>query len=274
MGKKKGNRSSNGAGAAGGSSSSGGGKTFCGESAAAVQGSAGSSIEILEEPWTRNPSRGQDVVRPTAAVEKAMAVNIANALVEQNIQPSSSKLREVIPTVDVPSVVEQMRAERERYIQSLQKPPVDAESRYHDLARYGMFLKEVRERLADEHKKATQKAMVAKALADRSRGEREWSVRSKGLERANALIKKLSDAATNHLNKHVAELQASPLFIRAMAETQARDMVRPGWDCSWLPDVSANSDACASNGANDGLKQVEEGISFEDLLALEKSNIS
>ena len=98
-------------------------------------------------------------------------------------------------------------------------------------------------------------------------------VRSKGLERANALIKKLSDAATNHLNKHVAELQASPLFIRAMAETQARDMVKPGWDCSWLPDVSAGADSCTS-GAADGLKQVEEGISFEDLLALEKTSIS
>ena len=257
MGRTK--RKGGGGGGGGGSGSSG--KMYCGESAAAV----GTSISVNNEAWTRPPSRSKEVQRPTAAVESALADQIADALVERKIRIGSSNLNEPVPTVDMLGVVQQMASERDRFFAAVAKGG-SIESRFHELGRYGGFLQKVRDRIQEEHKKATQKAKVAKALADRARGEREWSTRSMALERANALVHKLTDAATNHLNKHVAELQQTPDFIRAMAETQARDRVQPGWDCSWLQSGTFDD---GTPIIDDGLAPVEEGISFEDLLAKE-----
>jgi len=183
-----------------------------------------------------------------------MAEHIAETLMHENIDATSAPLQAAIPTVDLPNVVEQMRAEREVFLRLGEA----GNATYHDLTRYGIFLKMVRERLAEEHKRSCQRQRVAKALADRSRGEREWSQRSAALERANAQTARLADGATI-LNLHVTELQASPIFVRAMAELRARDMVRPGWDRSIAVPPRKDDD-------------VEDGISFEDLLALEKES--
>lgn len=129
---------------------------------------------------------------------------------------------------------------------------------YHDLTRYGLFLKVVRERIAEEHKRASQRQLIAKALADRARGEREWSQRSAALERANLAVVRLADNADS-LNKKVGELQACPIFVRAMAELKARDMVQPGWDRTFAPAPKQDDD-------------VEDNISFESLLRLEKDS--
>ena len=107
-----------------------------------------------------------------------------------------------MPAVDLPNVVEQMRRERERFRAR------DGMGSYQELARYGLFLKAVQERLAAEHKKATQSQRVAKSLADRARGEREWSQRSEALERANKKVLRMSNCA-DELNIHVRELHST-----------------------------------------------------------------
>jgi len=151
--------------------------------------------------------RGPEAERPTASLEEAMANELAKKLDASKLDTVPDKVP--VPTVDVPNCETQMKNERELFLNVV----TSGEVSYHDLTRYGLFLKSVRERLADEHKRATQRQLVAKALADRSRGEREWSQRSAALERANQLQSRLADAAQS-LNKHVTELHASPIFVR------------------------------------------------------------
>jgi hypothetical protein len=253
MGKKKNGKKPN-VSASGASSAAGAGKSFCGEAAAAVSGSAGVGAELLQEPWSGTPpDRDEDGPRPTIELEKRMATQIAKTLVKDKIETTVSHDK-YVPNVDLPSVVEQMQRERDVFF-GLMKAGATT---YHDLVKYGIFLKNVRTRLADEHKRGTQKQLVAKALADRARGEREWSQRSAALERANHFVTKLVDAST-HLNKHVGELQVTPCFVRAMAELRARDMVQPGWDRSFAPAPRKEDD-------------VADDISFEALLLLEKES--
>ena len=97
---------------------------------------------------------------------------------------------------------------------------------------------------------------VAKALADRSTVQKVWYKRTMALERANAAMGNIC-AAADELNKLVAELQSSPLYTRAMAEMKARDMTIPGWSSGFSAPPRQEGD-------------VEEDISFEDLLSLEK----
>ena len=291
MGKKKG-KSKGGVGGGqnnpGGCGASSTPRSFCAESAAAVSKSAGSSTQLLEEPWKRPPDR-EDAARPTLELEAQLAKKIASELVEKKVEINSEKLREPVPNVDLPSVVDQMQGERDRFFG---QPHFDGSDTgtYHRLARYGVFLRHVRERLLEEHKKATQKQKVAKALADRARGEREWSQRQGQLTGCNAQVSRLADAAQK-MSAHVTELQASPIFIRAMAETRARDMVCPGWDRSWMPAKGGGGGggkataggtqpsgqppqghvgAAPVDVVDDGLVLVEDGISFEDLLRLEE----
>lgn len=230
----------------GGGGGANGARNVCAEAAASSCGSS-SLVNLASD-------RFADVDRPTAEIEIKMAEEIAQTLVEQNIDSASTPLQTGIPNVDLPNVVEQMRAERKLFIKLAER----GDANYHDLTRYGVFLKTVRTRLADEHKKATQRQRVAKALADRSRGEREWFQRSTVLERANTQAARLTDAAKS-LNAHVAELLASPIFVRAMAELRARDMVKPGWDLTFAPPPRQADD-------------VEDDISFESLLRIEKES--
>ena len=268
MGKKKKGKSK-------GGGDGGGGGGFYAEAAAAVSGSAGSATKLLDEPWKQPPDRG-DAPRPTIELEAELAKTIATQLEDQKPEMAVEKLREPIPNIDLPNVVDQMQAERDRFFSS--NPIVGDDDTNHRLARYGVFLRHVRERLVEEHKRATQKQKVAKALADRSRDEREWSQRESQLMRCNALVTKLGDAAKN-MSAHVVELQASPIFIRAMAEIRARDMVCPGWDRSWAPSKSGGGGSGGAKATatqqpavddHDGLVPVEDGISFEALLRLEE----
>ena len=250
MGKKSKKRpgGGNGGGGGGNGSSSGGtGRSFLAEAASSNTRVDLPALGEAPPRFARN-----DANRPTAEIEIKMAEEIAQTLVAQKIDSTSTPLQTDIPNVDLPNVVEQMRTERMLFIERGEA----GIATYHDLTRYGVFLKVVRERLAEEHKRGTQRQRVAKALADRSRGEREWSQRSMVLERANALVARLTDAA-QVLNTHVSELQASPIFVRAMAELRARDMVKPGWDRTFAPPPRKDDD-------------VEDDISFEDLLRLEK----
>ena len=114
--------------------------------------------------------------------------------------------------------------------------------------------------MAAEHHKATQKQRMAKSLSDRARGEREWCQRSEGLERANRTVARFSSNA-DELNIHVRELHNTPTWVRAMAELRARDMVKPAWEKSFKPAPRTDE------GFDAG---VDDGMSFEALLALEK----
>ena len=232
----------------------GSGKNFCGEAAAA---SSGLGVELLDESWGVGDGAppGRWAPRPTTELEKEMAKDIASNLVNSSYAGDDTTNTQVpIPTVDVPNVVGQMKRERELWRASVAR---EGGTTYCELTRYGLFLQAVQNRLQEEHKRGTQKQRVAKAMADRARGEREWSQRSAALERANALVARLSDASKSAVG-HIVELQASPVYVRAMAELRARDMVRPGWDRSITP---------APRQATD----VDDDISFEALLQLEKA---
>ena len=248
--KKSGKKKGGGGGGGGGAGGSAAERSRCGEAAAA----AGAHVAVHEEPQA--PDR-DGAWRPTHELEKRLAGEIAKKLQtkpEELDCPVDTAGVSGIPNVDLPSVVEQMQRERDKFFGFV----AAGSTSYHDLVRFGMFLQNVRQRLADEHKRGTQKQLVAKALADRSRGEREWSSRSAALERANAWVTRLYDASTK-LNAHVAELHSSPVFIRAMAELRARDMVKPGWDKAFSPAPREETD-------------VDDDISFEALLALEKAD--
>ena len=218
MGGRKSKKKGGGSGS-GGSGGSGGthGRVFCGEAAAAVSGSAGET-ELRTEPWTE-PDRNE-APRPTAKLEIEMAQEVAKRLVDQKVDLTTAPLETGVPTIDLPNVVAQMLSERERFLEAAKS----GRASYHDLTRYGLFLKSVRERLAEEHKRALQRQQVAKALADRAQGGRELAQRSASMRRCSTLVAKLTNAA-GALNTHVVELQASPLFVRGMAELRARDMV-------------------------------------------------
>ena len=124
-----------GGGGGGGGGSGSSGKMYCGESAAAV----GTSISVNNEAWTRPPSRSKEVQRPTAAVESALADQIADALVERKIRIGSSNLNEPVPTVDMLGVVQQMASERDRFFAAVAKGG-SIESRFHELAGSSSFL--------------------------------------------------------------------------------------------------------------------------------------
>jgi hypothetical protein len=214
-----------------------------------VRASTRPPIPDLPEP--KMPDR-HDHLRTTSALEIQLAKKIVEQKREQLLQEGAPTAKPHVPSVDLPKVIQQMSDERERY-----RSRAHVMGTYVDLARYGLFLKAVREALSEEHKKATQRQRVAKALADRSKGEREWSQRSEALERANKSVARCL-AAADELNTHVSELQASPAWVHAMAELRARDMVNPLWESTFAPAPRTDDD-------------VADDITFEQLLELEKA---
>mmetsp|Transcript_20773 Transcript_20773/g.42524 ORF Transcript_20773/g.42524 Transcript_20773/m.42524 type:complete len:266 (-) Transcript_20773:23-820(-) len=236
----------------------GGGSSGCGGSGGSAREAEGQATapqwDAGELPTPKATDR-LDHLRPaTVHLEIELAKKIAVKHEAELREEGAPTQKTMVPTIDLPNVMDQMRKERELFRQR------QGFGSYQELARYGLFLKAVQERLAAEHKKSTQRQRLAKAMADRARGEREWSQRSEALERANRAVAKIG-ASADELNIHVRQLHATPTWVRAMAELRARDMVKPAWEKSFAP---------APRTAEDLDAGVADDMTFEALLALEK----